>query len=132
MNIIPNNLLDKRKKSRNSRVDVISELRVASPLNHHIQISPPLECAFSHNSPSPNFTKMYTHFNTWNLLVKQTERGSERRVQRELTGRVDTFEENNRRDGHFQEFNQNPGCFTCDFCVLRNIFLKREKKKKRV
>jgi hypothetical protein len=84
MNIIPRNLLDKRKKSRNRRIDVISELRVTSPLNHHIHISPSLECAFTHNSPSPNFTKKciinnyYINFNAYYLLAKQTERGSEK------------------------------------------------------
>lgn len=68
-------LLDKRKKSSNSRMYVVSELRVASLLNHQIHIPPPLKSTFTQNPPhhqTPNQTKKKTKKKTQLLPIIQS------------------------------------------------------------
>lgn len=54
------NLLNKGKKSWNSRMNIISELGVESPVNHQIHISSSFKSTFNQN-----FNIIYEENNRW-------------------------------------------------------------------
>jgi len=91
------NLLDKRKKPRNSRVNIISKLWMPSSLHYNVHIPPPLKCIFT-NQIQNSMNQHANYYKVQNFIWKSVFFSFS-------TRRINSFEENYWSNSHFQELN---------------------------